>query len=143
MIRLSTSIVVARSAEDVFDVVADPRRFPEWNSAVESVNSPSAGMSDIGARYVMHRQLSSMHAVNDLEIVAHERPREFAIRTTSGPTPFAYRFRVEATGTATTLTLNAEIDPSSVPVVVRPLAGRLIKRGIDENLFALKHLLEH
>jgi uncharacterized protein YndB with AHSA1/START domain len=142
MIRLSTSVVVARSAEDVFDVVADPRRFPEWNSAVVSVNSPSASMGHIGARYVMHRRLPGMHAVNDLEIVAHERPREFTIRTTSGPTPFVYRYRVEATGAATTLTLDAEIDPSSLPVLARPVAGRLIKRGIDENFSTLKHLLE-
>jgi hypothetical protein len=41
----------------------------------------------------MERQLPTGRATNQLEIVVRNRPREFAIRTTTGPTPFVYRYR--------------------------------------------------
>jgi hypothetical protein len=42
--------------------------------------------------YSMERELPSGRVRNELVIVAWERPSAFAIRTTSGPTPFVYRF---------------------------------------------------
>jgi hypothetical protein len=44
----------------------------------------------------MERDLPSGHAVNELEVTASESPREFAIRTTAGPTAFLYRYRLFA-----------------------------------------------
>ena len=39
-----------------------------------------------------------------------KRPREFAIRTTAGPTPFLYRYRFSAEKGETSLKLDAEVE---------------------------------
>ncbi len=134
MITLKTSVRIARPIDEVFTYVSDPTRFPAWNSAVRSVRRTS------GSTYEMERDLPTGRVRNELEIVAADPPAEFAIRTTSGPTPFVYRYRFsnersgdEASGrgrgAGTLLELDAEIR-------LPRLAGPAIKRGIEAN-FAL------
>jgi hypothetical protein len=78
----------------------------------------------------MERDLPAGPAVNELEIITLERPVEFEIRTTSGPTPFRYRYRFREDGPGTVLEFDAEIQ-------LPRLAGPLIKRGIEANLATL------
>lgn len=58
----------------------------------------------------MERELPTGRAVNELEIVARERAREFAIRTTSGPTPFLYRCRFSPERGGTVVHLDAHVE---------------------------------
>jgi uncharacterized protein YndB with AHSA1/START domain len=123
MIHLKTSARIARPIDEVFAYVSDPRRFPEWNSAVRAVRETGSG-------YVMERDLPTGRAVNELEIVALDPPAEFAIRTTTGPTPFFYRYRFSDQALGTLLELDAEIRLARI-------AGPAIRRGIEANLATL------
>ena len=124
MISLKTSVRIERPIEEAFAYVSDPLRFPAWNSAVRSVRQISS------STYEMERDLPTGRAHNELEIVVLDPPAEFAIRTTSGPTPFLYRYRFSEDGTGTRLDFEAEIQ-------MPRLAGPLIKRGIEANLATL------
>ena len=127
------SVAIARPRAEVFAFVADPTRFPLWNSAVTSVEPTS----DDG--FVMRRRLPTGQAENRLEIIACEPPAAFAVRTTSGPTPFTYRYRfIEADG-ATTVTLAGEVELAGVFALV---PARAFKHGVGENLTTLRRLLE-
>jgi carbon monoxide dehydrogenase subunit G len=123
-----TSVHIIRPVDEVFAYVADPARFPDWNSAVESVTAA-------GARFVMRRRLPNGPATNELEIIARQPPTTFEIRTVSGPTPFVYRYRFEATENGTLVTLAAEVQ-------VAGLVARLVRRGVDANLATLRSILE-
>jgi uncharacterized protein YndB with AHSA1/START domain len=123
MINSKTSVRVAAPIDAVFAYVSDPLRFPVWNSAVRAVRQ-------VGATYVMERDLPTGRAVNELEIVTLEAPEEFAIRTITGPTPFLYRYRFSAEAEATLLDFEAEIQ-------LPRIAGPAIKRGIEANLATL------
>jgi uncharacterized protein YndB with AHSA1/START domain len=123
MINLKTSVRIPRPIDEVFAYVSDPRRFPEWNSAVRAVRQT-------GSTYVMERHLPTGPAVNELEIVTLDAPHEFAIRTTSGPTPFLYRYRFAEDGQGTLLEFDAEIR-------LPRIAGPAIRRGIEANLATL------
>jgi hypothetical protein len=90
----------------------------------------------------MERELPGGRAVNELEIVARERPTEFAMRTTSGPTPFHYRYRFAGKNGDTVVRLKAEVELAGPALVLAPLAGRAIKRGVDANFRALRGILE-
>jgi hypothetical protein len=63
-------------------------------------------------------------------------------QTTSGPTPFRYRYRFASDGADTVVHLDASVDLPGVTAVLGPLAARAIRRGVDANLAALKQLLE-
>jgi hypothetical protein len=75
----------------------------------------------------MERELPSGRAVNELEVVASERPREFAIRTTAGPTPFLYRYRFSAEDGDTVMRLEAEVElpgAAALPAAARSASGQ-------------------
>jgi Polyketide cyclase / dehydrase and lipid transport len=135
MISIQTSIRIDRSADDVFALLSDPLRFPLWNSAVTGVDGG-------GTSYVMHRSLPTGPAENRLEIVECEAPTRFAIRTTSGPTPFLYRYSLTDADAATIVALDASVELDRAFGLLGPLAGRAVKRGIDDNLATLRAVLE-
>ena len=143
MIQLETHVRIERPVEEVFTYVAEPRNLPRWNSAVQVVRE-SSPVSDgsPGSTYAMERSLPTGRAANELEIVARERPGEFAIRTISGPTPFGYRFRFSPDEDATVVEVDAEADLGVAAELLGPLARRAVKQGVDRNLATLKTILE-
>jgi hypothetical protein len=142
VITFQTGVRIAHPRPEVFTFVADPRRLPHWNSAVQSVRSTSVPAGEIGSTYTMQRELPTGRAENELEIVELELPAAFALRTTSGPTPFLYRYRFIADGTATVIELDASVELAGLTGRLGPLAARAVKRGVDANLASLKRLLE-
>ena len=90
----------------------------------------------------MHRSLPTGPAENGLEIVEHEAPTRFTIRTTSGPTPFLYRYSLTDADVATVVALDASVELDGAFGLLGPLAGRAVKRGIDANLATLRAALE-
>jgi carbon monoxide dehydrogenase subunit G len=140
--NFETSIRIERPIVDVFDYVSDPITFPRWNSAVQSVNQTSSGEEGVGATYLMHRQLPGGPAENELEILERNRPTDCAIRTTSGPTPFTYRYRFSEDGRTTVVELAADVELGGLAGALGPLASRAVKRGVDSNFADLKRILE-
>jgi uncharacterized membrane protein len=142
VIAFETDVRIGRRIEEVFAYVSDPLNFPRWNSAVQAVRTTSAGQSGVASTYSMERELPSGRAVNELEVVASERPREFAIRTTAGPTPFLYRYQLSAENGETVVKLDAQVELPGAAAFVPQLAGRLVKKGVNDNLATLKQILE-
>jgi uncharacterized protein YndB with AHSA1/START domain len=142
MITFTTDVRVARPVEEVFAYVSDPLTYPRWNSAVQSVRRTAGASGDVGATYSLERQLPIGRAENELEVVARERPTAFVIRTTSGPTPFVYRYRFSAEHGETHVQLDGEVELGRAAALLGPLAGLAVRRGVDDNLAALKKLLE-
>jgi hypothetical protein len=139
MIRVGTDVHIQRPLDEVFRYVADPRNLPVWNSAVTDVRER---VGTPGSTYVLERDLPSGKAINELEVIAPDPGREFSLRTTSGPTPLAYRIHFAALGGATVITVDAEAALGRVAELAAPLARRLVRRGIDSNLATLKRVLE-
>ena len=142
MIAFETGVRIERPLEEVFDYVSDPGNFPRWNSAVQTVRKTSAGENGAGATYSMERRLPTGRAVTELEIVAREPSRAFAIRTTSGPTPFVYHYRFTSEDGETLLELSAEVELHGAAAVVPQLARRTVRNGVDDTLATLKSILE-
>jgi uncharacterized protein YndB with AHSA1/START domain len=142
MIAFETEVRINSRIEEVFSYVSDPLNFPRWNSAVAAVRKTSAAENGVASTYVMERELPTGRAVNQLEVVACERPREFAIRTTAGPTPFLYRYRFSAEKRETIVRLDAEVELPRPAALLPPIARRLVKRGVDVNFATLKQILE-
>jgi uncharacterized protein YndB with AHSA1/START domain len=136
VIMFETDVRIGRPIEDVFAYVSNPGNFPHWNSAVKAVR-----VREPGSTYVMERRLPSGRAVNELTIVALDRPTKFAIRTTSGPTPFTYAYRFSAENGETVVRLEAEVELKGVASLLPRLARRAVKKGVDDNFTTLKAIL--
>jgi uncharacterized membrane protein len=142
VIAFETDVRIDRRIEEVFAYVSDPLNLPRWNSAVQTVRKTSAGDNGGASTYTMERELPTGRAVNELEIVASESPREFAIRSTAGSTPFLYRYQLSAENGETIVKLDAEVELPGAAAVLPQLARRLVKKGVDDNLATLKQILE-
>ena len=143
MIVFETSTRINRPIEDVFSYVSDPLNFPRWNSAVQAVRKTSAGENGVRSTYVMERELPTTgRAINELEVVASKRPREFVIRASAGPTPFLYRYRFAAENDETVMQLNAEVELPGAAALLPQLARRAVKKGVEDNFATLKQILE-
>ncbi len=140
--NFETSVRIERPVDEVFDYVSALQNLPRWNSAVQAVRQTSSGTHGVGATYSMVRELPGGRAENDLEVLAVRRPTEFDIRTTSGPTPFVYRYRFTDEGGTTLVELAGEAALGGLAGALGPLASRAVKRGVDANLADLKRILE-
>jgi uncharacterized membrane protein len=142
MIEFETSVQIERPIEEVFAYVSDPRNFPVWNSAVEAVEPTSPSTDEVGATYTMERSLPGGRAMNRLEVVGRERPHEFAVRASVGPTPFVYHYRFAGEDGVTVLRLAAQVELTGLGAVLPQLARRAVRSGVDDNLALLKGILE-
>jgi uncharacterized membrane protein len=140
VIGFETDVRIDRPIDEVFAYVSDPLNFPRWNSAVQAVRRTSADEHGVASTYLMERELPSGRAAN--EVVASESPREFTIRATAGPTPFLYRYRFAAENGETIIQLDAEVELPGAAALLPQLARRAVKKGVDDNLAALKQILE-
>jgi hypothetical protein len=120
--RFETSVRIRRPIGDVFDFVADSLNFRHWNSAVRAVWSSHRRQRVVGSMY--------------------GREREFGIRTTSGPTPFSYRYSFSSDHGETVVQFDGAYELTGVATLFGPLAGRAVKRGVEDNLDELKNILE-
>jgi uncharacterized protein YndB with AHSA1/START domain len=135
---------IAASPATVFDFVADFTTMPRWYSAVQRVDRID-GTSGLGTRYEVHRHLPGGPARNEVEITSFESGREVTFTSLSGPTPFVYRYLVEPDSDATQLTLRGTISGAGLAgpaALLGPLAEGVFKRGMRDNLGALKEILE-
>jgi uncharacterized protein YndB with AHSA1/START domain len=137
----TTSIRIRRPIEEVFAFVSDPLNFPHWNSAVWAVRKTGGRESEAGSTHTMERQLPSGGVQNELELFAREHPTEFGISTTSGPTPFSYRYGFSAANGQTVVQLDAVLELDGTAALLGPFAGRAVKHGVDDNFAQLAAVL--
>ncbi len=140
MITFETLVRIERPVEEVFAYLAEPLNFPRWNSAVHAVRKLSADEPGRGSTYLMERRLPVGRVVNELEVTMTRSP-EFAIRTTSGPTPFAYRYLLSSDNGGTIVRLDAEVELGRIGVL-GGLMRKTVRSGVDTNLATLKRTLE-
>jgi Polyketide cyclase / dehydrase and lipid transport len=143
VIAFQTSITVARPIDDVFAYVADPGNLSAWNSAVGDVRPIAPEPNGAGRAYEMERRLPTGRATNRLDVIASDRPHDFAIRATAGPTPFIYRYRFADQEGETVVQLDAQVDLEGFAALAPPLARLAVKHGVDDNLATLKRILEN
>jgi uncharacterized protein YndB with AHSA1/START domain len=139
--EFETSVRIERAVDEVFDYVSDPRNFPRWNSAVQAV-SVTSGEGDPGSTYLMERELPGGPAQNELEILDCNRPTEFAIRTTSGPTPSSTATDSTPTTPRRLSTSPPRVELSGIADALGPLGARVVRRGVDANFATLRQILE-
>lgn len=138
------TVEIQRPATDVYAFVAEPRNMPRWYDAVERVTKLTPASPSEAASYRITRSLPGGRVDNVVEVEATE---DLAVNYESreGPTPFRYRYTIDADGTGTRLTLNADISSTGLPGPLARLDGvatRAFKRGMQHNLERLKHLVE-
>ncbi len=85
MIVIEHSITIDRPPEAVFDYLAAPAHYVEWQPAVERAEVVGGGEPGPGSRVQVLVRGPAGPVEAEAEITTFERPRRLALRTLSGP----------------------------------------------------------
>lgn len=135
--RFEHSLEIERPPEDVYALLADVERVPEWQDDVESVVRESE------TRFRDTRTFMGRRAETTVEVVVAEPGREFAIRSVGGPVGFAVRHSLEPAGEGRTrLGVTAEADVAGGLAFAARFARRAVERRLRHDYARLKAMLE-
>ena len=149
-LRESGSIVVTRSPDDLYDLVADVTRMGEWSPVCKACWWDDGGGPRVGAGFTGRNELPDRTWETHSEVVAADRGREFAFVVGATGTRWGYTLTPVEGGTE--LTESWEFPPQAFAYFEQrfpddaptQIAARraLARTGIEATLAAIKKTAE-
>jgi hypothetical protein len=145
------SIEVDAAPAEVWAVVADVTRTPEWSPVCHRAEwIDGAGGPVVGARFRGHNKLNGARWSRDCQVTAAEPGSLFAFSTTfKGQESTRWRYRLEPSGSGTRVTEGYEVVTMPTWVrLMRMLPGAMAKterdtqQNIETSLDRLKAIVE-
>lgn len=140
MIRIELTLAIERSPEDVFELLSDVERLPEWQSS--ALEAHTEGPLTEGSRVTERRRLLGREVDSELEVVAYEPPKRLTLRSLGGPVNFTVDHELAARGGGTQLTFVAEAEPGAFLRLAEPVLARAAEQQFRQDFDRLKELLE-
>ena len=141
--EIGKTIVIDCPVEKVWEYIADGRNDPQWCDKVISVDQVAGDGPGPNASYrVVHRSVR-LKKPKELAVTVQEfePPRRMRVREEDDDGVFNVTYDLEPAGEATRLTQRDEIE-WKIPKFQRPIARRMVSRDIENQLSALKRVLE-
>ncbi len=140
--RFQNTVTIDRPVEEVFTFLAAFENVPTWNYAIEQTIKTSPGPVAAGATYRQTRSIPR-RTEEEFEVTIFEPPRRIAIRGQIGPFRARSSYVLEPAGSATRLTNEVDLEPSSTALkLFAPLAVPRVRAAVARNLEKLKQFLE-
>ena len=144
------STVIARSPEDLYDMVSDVTRMGEWSPVCKACWWDEGESARVGASFTGRNELPDRTWETRSEVVAADRGREFAFVVSATGTRWGYTFSPVDGGTQ--VTESWDFTPQSVAVFEERFADdaenqiqaryELARTGIPATLAAIKQTAE-
>jgi uncharacterized protein YndB with AHSA1/START domain len=144
MTPVTTTIEIARTADDVFAYVTDPRCFPEWQQGVVSGRLDTA-TTRVGSRCTTVRRIGGRTREVITEVTECDPPYRWADRGIEGPIRASVSVTVEplADGSRCRVTIAVDFTGHGFGKVLVPLfVRRQAARENPESMRRLKQRLE-
>ena len=142
-IHVSDSVVIARSAAEVFAFVADHQNLPAWTVGVRTCQRLTAGPPGNGSRYKIEGKLLGRTIRSSYQVTAFDPGRGFDGTMTSPVFGFTERYRFEPDHDATRVQMTASAEPHGIFRLLAPVMAAGIRRQVRADHRRLKALLEH
>jgi uncharacterized protein YndB with AHSA1/START domain len=140
---IEKAIVIDRAPEEIWAFVADPRNDDRWCPKVVSVEQVTGDGPGPQTSYrVMHRPIR-LRKPRELAVTIEEfePPQRMRIREEDDDAVFDVTYELHPTKDGTRLTQRDQI-AWKIPKLQLPIARRMVSRDIQNQLAALKRLLE-
>jgi len=147
MARCEMTVHVDAPADRTFEVFSDLRRAPERIPDIISLEVLSEGPVGVGTRFRETRKVFGKEATEEMEVVAYEPGRVYAVECESCGARYRseFTFRGGASG-GTDVEMSMRVTPLSMMAkLMSPLAGMAMgsmKKAIGRDLEALKAVAE-
>lgn len=139
--RLSNSVTIRRSTEDIFSFLAAFEKVPQWNYAIVETHKTSEGPVGVGTTY---RQIRSgpSRSEETFRVTEFDPDRRLAIHGDLGPFEGTLTYELEPLGEATRLTNTAELEGHGLMKLAAPIAAGKVRQAVAANFEKLKKILE-
>jgi hypothetical protein len=141
-VNVEHSVIIQRSASDVFSLIGNPNDDPNWGSLILESEQVSSGPFGVGTTFHQIAGLLGARITMRIEVTALEPGRLLRYRA-SEPFTIAHRRQVEETPDGARLTFSAEIEPQGKYRVATPLIREAMRRQIESDLDSIKTMLEY
>jgi uncharacterized protein YndB with AHSA1/START domain len=136
-VRVTTTTRISCPPENVFDIVADLRNDPEWNSRVSSAELRSPEPIGLGSRFAVVNGGTPF----DVTITSYDRPSRLVLEA-SGKPDLTIACTLTPTDEGTALESDFDFRPIGALKVVFALLGPVIRRDVPKQYASLKALCE-
>ena len=140
MIRIENTVEIARPPEEIFEILSDIERLPEWQTS--AVEAHTEGPLAEGSRVTEKRRLLGREVDTELEVVAFQPPRRLTLRSLGGPVKFTVDHELVAHGGGAQLRFLAEARPGGLLRLTEPVLARTAEQEFHRDFDRLKELLE-
>jgi uncharacterized protein YndB with AHSA1/START domain len=136
------TVTIRRSAEDVFDYLADGCNNPHWREGVVEIE-PTSEEVGVGSTYrQVLRGPGGRKIAGDYQVTAHDRPRKLAFEVIAGPARPTGTFDLTPIDTESTrVTFRLAVRPRGLMRLISPMIAKQMTVE-TEQLENLKSRLE-
>lgn len=142
MFTVDTDITIDRPIDEVYAVLADPNRIPEWATGALEVKHVSGAPGQEGAIYAQTGRFLGRPVQLSYKVTGAEPGKRLAIQTVSGPIPIKFEYRFRPVGESTEVHATAEGEASNFFKLAEPLLATAARRQMVTEFGNLKDLLE-
>ena len=144
MSHLSTTIHVDASPEDVFDILSDPVRGPEWQTMLGELGDVSGRPGGIGSSFTGFYRVAGRRLESRFVVTASERPTLFQLAGTTrgGWTRWTTLLEPMGPGCEVRVSLEYELPGEIVGGLLGMLTGTRLQTELDRTDDNLRTLAE-
>jgi ribosome-associated toxin RatA of RatAB toxin-antitoxin module len=141
--EISRSIVIDRAPQEVFALVDEPSRYPEFFIGITRWEPMTKKLKGVGAKYRVLMAVGSIEAGGVVRVVERKKPKLIRWEAEQGIHQSG-RWTLEPSDEGTRLSLEVDFDLSGGPVgaLVARMTGRIVRRNMWATLLAARRILE-
>ncbi len=141
MIDLTRSLTIAAPADEVWAILSDYRRDPEWRTGVLVMEPTPPGPAQPGTTTHERMRLGGRTYVNDGVVDTVEPGRRLTWHTTEGADADGARAVEPLTDGTCHVTLSLRVRPHGAEALMAPVVRRMLDRNLRRDLDALAALV--
>jgi len=133
---------IARSPEDVFEVLSNPTRATEFLDNITESRQFTDGPIGVGTVFRETRVMNGKEASADLLLSAYQPYSHVGITTGAEGITVAYRYHLSPDGDGTRLTWTCELEASGLRKAMLPVVAAILRKEDGDHLRKMKAYLE-
>ena len=133
---------IARSPEDVFEVLSNPTRATEFLDNITESRQLTDGPIGEGTIFRETRVMNGKEASADLLLSAYQPYSHVGITTEAEGIEVAYRYHLSPDGDGTRLTWTCELEASGLRKAMLPVVAAILRKEDGDHLRKMKAYLE-
>lgn len=142
MINLTTSILVYRPIQQVFDFISTAENDFEWQYGTLASAQVSEGATRIGAFFRSVGHLMGRRIQGTYEVTEYEANKTYGFKSHTGPLQLQTLYTFEIAQGSTKVSVSTQANAVNFFKIPESILEKQLKKQLKENLVMLKGILE-